>query len=45
MTKKQFGKAQQQAQKEGTINVNRTITAEKKIDKNVGDYVEYEEII
>ncbi|MDR0295327.1 MAG: DUF4834 family protein [Prevotellaceae bacterium] len=41
---KQFGSRPSAAKKEGKVYVNRTITTEKKIDKNLGEYVEYEEI-
>ena len=41
---KQFGKTQPQTRKEGAVNINRAVSPEKKIDKNIGDYVEFEEI-
>ena len=44
ITKKQFGKAQAQTQKKESTNIHRTTTTEKKIDKNIGEYVEFEEI-
>ena len=44
-TGKQFSAGYSAAKKEGKVQVNRTATAEKKIDKNLGEYVEYEEII
>ena len=44
ITKKQFGKAQTQTQRKKSTNIHQTTTTEKKIDKNVGEYVEFEEI-
>jgi len=41
---KQFGAKSSTTKKEGKVYVNRTSAAEKKIDKNLGEYVEYEEI-
>ena len=44
MTNKQFTKTQQRTRKEGKINVTTTTSTKKKLDKNIGDYVEFEEI-
>ena len=41
---RQFGASPSAAKKEGKVYVNRTTAGEKKIDKNLGEYVEYEEI-
>jgi len=43
-TSRQFGAKDSSAKKEGRVYVKRTTVTEKKIDKNLGEYVEYEEI-
>jgi len=43
-TDKQFGAGPSSTKKEGKVYVNHTTVTEKKIDKNFGEYVEYEEI-
>lgn len=45
VTNKQFGKAQEKIKKEGNVNVISTTSTKKKIAKDVGEYVEFKEII
>jgi len=44
-TKKQFGTAQERARKEGEVNVMSATFSKKKIAKDVGEYVEFKEIV
>ncbi|MDR3286908.1 MAG: DUF4834 family protein [Prevotellaceae bacterium] len=34
---------QKQAKREGQVSINQTDKKEKKVDKNVGDYIDFEE--